>query len=60
MGRVLIKLGRCLVCGGHGKEWLPNVNKVCGRCDGSGKDPSRHKQWYVDLVLPLQLKDSEL
>lgn len=46
------EIGQCLNCGGRGGA--PGV-PVCRRCDGTGEDPARHEQWFLDLCAPEQI-----
>lgn len=47
--------GQCLVCGPRGG--YPGAGDsviLCTHCNGTGRDPDRGKNWYVDIVLPIQ------
>jgi hypothetical protein len=47
--------GQCLGCGGRGGWWsAPEFRETCSRCAGTGWDPARNDQWFIDLVGPLQ------
>jgi hypothetical protein len=53
----LITLGQCLVCGGRGGWAGPGAGTtLCPRCGGSGRDPDRASDWYMDVVLPVQVE----
>ena len=54
----LVKPGQCLVCGGRGgyPSSHPEKTILCTRCGGTGRDPQRGSDWYMDIVLPLQIK----
>lgn len=48
-------LGQCLVCGGRGGYPGPaDTTQLCPRCEGTGRDPDRGSDWYMDLCLPIQ------
>jgi len=50
--------GQCLVCGGRGgyPSRHPEMTILCTRCGGTVRDPQRGSDWYIDTVLPIQLK----
>jgi hypothetical protein len=49
--------GQCLVCGGRGGyPGLGRATTLCLRCEGTGRDPARASDWYMDAVLPVQVK----
>lgn len=56
LGDWLVSPGHCLVCGGRGGWTGPGVTTtVCLRCGGTGRDPDRATDWYIDGALPIQL-----
>lgn len=57
----LVTPGQCLVCGGRGGYPGPGPATIlCPRCKGTGRDPDRGSNWYVDLVLPIQVAAVEV
>lgn len=50
----LVAPGQCLVCGGRGGYPRLGGIDLCSRCEGTGRDPQRGEDWYMDLILPLQ------
>jgi hypothetical protein len=51
----LVTPGQCLTCGGRGGYPGTYYTLLCTRCAGTGRDPARGSEWYMDLVLPRQL-----
>ncbi len=48
--------GQCLLCGGRGGyPGGTTGTAVCTRCEGTGRDPSRGENWFIDYVLPVQI-----
>lgn len=54
-----VQMGQCLVCGGRG-GWPGHLDTVilCRHCAGTGRDPDRGKDWYWDIVIPIQRGDT--
>lgn len=44
------------VCGGRGGYPGPGYTILCTHCEGTGRDLNRGSDWYMDLVLPIQLE----
>lgn len=52
----LITPGQCLLCGGRGGyPGAGQTTQLCTRCDGTGRDPARATNWYIDHILPEQI-----